>query len=282
MKRALLLIVLLGALQGNVLAAKSFTVEGANGAPVIDLTTTVVNEVPAGFALDLMRHFRMRHIDPRRSYIHTHGIEDWKTLFEHAGFRNALIACEVPIAVEDPNWDPGDVRYNVVRWTPSGRQSAMGHAVIDPRSGEVISSHAIFRRDVLRLAETWYFTQVASLGPRASTLPLPKEVIGDMVRHSVSHETGHAFGLRHNFKGHSASSVAQLRDKEWKRTWGNSASLMDYSRLNYGAQPSDDAYLLPRFGPYDYLAIEWGYRQTSAQLHFAIARRQWDHGRPGV
>ncbi|MSQ58235.1 MAG: hypothetical protein EXR36_00885 [Betaproteobacteria bacterium] len=31
--------------------------------------------------------------------------------------------------------------------------------------------------------------------------------------------------------------------------------------MNYVAQPGDNAYLLPRFGPYDYFAIEWGYRQ---------------------
>ena len=31
-------------------------------------------------------------------------------------------------------------------------------------------------------------------------------------------------------------------------------------RLNYVAQPGDNAYLLPKFGPYDYFAIEWGYK----------------------
>ncbi|MSQ58236.1 MAG: hypothetical protein EXR36_00890 [Betaproteobacteria bacterium] len=115
-----------------------------------------------------------------------------------------------------------------MRWTPSGRQNAMGPAVIDPRSGEVISSHAIFWHDVLRLAETWYFTQISPLDPRASKLPLSKEIIGDMLRYIVSHEICHALGLRHNFKGHSAYSVAQLRDPEWTRKWGNSASIMDY------------------------------------------------------
>ena len=152
------------------------------------------------------------------------------------------------------------MRYNVVRWTPSGRQNAMGPAVIDPRSGEVISSHAIFWHDVLRLVETWYFTQVGPLDPRARRLPLPPEITGELLRYIVTHEIGHALGLRHNFKGHSAYSVAQLRSREWTEKWGNSASIMDYSRLNYVAQPGDNAYLLPKFGPYDYFAIEWGYR----------------------
>ncbi len=363
--------------------------EGSGGESQIDVTSVFTSEVPAGFALDLMRHFHMRAVDPKRSYVQTvkafpgsidvrfyqtwmadpaelrtatdnedrpatlgfifhasilalpqtpmrgryaddrvgyftvpfddygtgeqgrvrrayiqryrlekkdpsaevsetvkpivfylshevpdqwrpyikRGIEDWQKVFENAGFRNAIIARDAPTLQEDPNWDPEDVRYNVVRWTPSGRQNAMGPAVIDPRSGEVISSHAIFWHDVLRLAETWYFTQVGPLDPRAQKLPLPEEITGEMLRYIVMHEIGHALGLRHNFKGHSAYTVAQLRSRDWTEKWGNSASVMDYSRLNYVAQPGDNAYLLPKFGPYDYFAIEWGYKQLT---HIAV------------
>ncbi len=191
------------------------------------------------------------------------GIEDWQKVFEKAGFSNAIQTRDAPGPEEDPNWDPEDVRFNVIRWTPSGRQNAMGPAVVDPRSGEVISSHAIFWHDVLRLVETWYFTQVGPLNPKAQKLPLPDDVIGDMLRYVVSHEIGHALGLRHNFKGHSAYTVAQLRDPVWTNKWGTSASIMDYARLNYVAQPGDNAGLLPKFGPYDFFAIEWGYRQFS-------------------
>ena len=76
----------------------------------------------------------------------------------------------------------------------------------------------------------------------------------------MTHEIGHALGLRHNFKAHSAYSVAQLRSKSWTERWGTSASIMSYARFNYVAQPGDDANLIPKFGPYDYFAIEWGYK----------------------
>jgi len=42
------------------------------------------------------------------------------------------------------------------------------------------------------------------------------------------------------------------------------ATLMDYSRFNYVAQPEDSIppeYLLPKVGPYDFFAVHWGYAQ---------------------
>ena len=196
-----------------------------------------------------------------RRYI-KQGIEAWQGPFEKVGFRKAIIAREAPTHEEDPDWDPEDVRYSVIRWTPSPRENAMGPAVVDPRSGEVLSSHAIFWHDILRLGETWYFTQVGALDPRAHKLPLPDEVMGEIVSYITTHEVGHALGLRHNFKAPSAVSVQQLRSREWTEKWGTSTSIMSYARFNYVAQPGDNAQLFPKFGPYDYFAIDWGYRQV--------------------
>jgi hypothetical protein len=142
----------------------------------------------------------------------------------------------------------------------------MGAAVVDPRSGEVVSSHTIFWHDILRLLETWYFTQASPLDPRAQKLPLPSDVMGELLRYVVRHEIGHALGLRHNFKASSVVTPTQLRDPAWTKEWGTSASTMSYARFNYVAQPGDGAALLPRFGPYDYFAIDWGYRVFPGNL----------------
>jgi len=187
-------------------------------------------------------------------------VERWREPLEQAGFKNAIIVKDAPTADEDPDWDLGDLRYSVIRWAPGPREKALGPAVVDPRSGEVISSHTLVWHDVLRLVEVWYFTQVGPLDPRATKLPLPDDLEGELLAYVVSHEIGHALGLRHNFKAHSAYSVEQLRSREFTHKYGNSASIMDYSRFNYVAQLGDDAYLLPKIGVYDRFAIDWGYR----------------------
>ena len=42
---------------------------------------------------------------------------------------------------------------------------------------------------------------------------------------------------------------------------GTEASIMDYGRFNYVAQPGDKAALIPKIGPYDFFAVEWGYKE---------------------
>ena len=57
--------------------------------------------------------------------------------------------------------------------------------------------------------------------------------------------------------------MEKLRDKAWVEAHGHTASIMDYARFNYVAQPEDgigERGLFPRIGDYDKWAIKWGYQ----------------------
>jgi uncharacterized protein DUF4953/uncharacterized protein DUF5117/uncharacterized protein DUF5118 len=192
------------------------------------------------------------------------GVEDWQPVFEKAGFKNAIFCKPAPSAMDDPNWDPEDARYSVIRWVADPTQNAMGPHVHDPRSGEVISAHIIFWHDILKLVQQWYFVQCGAVDPRARHLPLPDELTGELLRYVATHEVGHTLGLRHNHRASSAFTIAQLRDPKFTDKYGTNASIMSYGRFNYVAQPGDGVRnLIPKLGPYDYFAIEWGYKPIS-------------------
>ena len=187
-------------------------------------------------------------------------VEDWNPAFEQAGFKNAIVCKVAPTVQEDPNWDPEDARYSVIRWAPTATENAMGPHLSDPRTGEILSAHIIVWHNVMKLAQTWYFTQVGDLDPNAAKLPFSNELTGRLMQYVVSHEVGHTLGLRHNHKASSAYTVEQLRSKEFTDKYGDEASIMDYGRFNYVAQPGDNANLIPILAPYDKFAIEWGYK----------------------
>ena len=189
------------------------------------------------------------------------GINDWQAAFEKAGFKNAIVGKEWP--ENDRTMSMEDARFSVIRYFASDVENAYGPNVADPRSGEILESHIGWYHNVMKLVHDWYMIQTAAVDPRARRMKYDEALMGDLIRFVSSHEVGHTLGLRHNMGSSSKTPVEKLRDKAWVEANGHTASIMDYARFNYVAQPEDNISpkgLYPRIGDYDKWAIMWGYK----------------------
>lgn len=67
------------------------------------------------------------------------GVLAWNEAFEKAGFSNALT---VKVQPDDADWDAGDIRYNVLRWTssPNPPFGGYGPSLKNPKTGEIIGA----------------------------------------------------------------------------------------------------------------------------------------------
>ncbi|HYJ37383.1 MAG TPA: DUF5117 domain-containing protein, partial [Chitinophagaceae bacterium] len=63
----------------------------------------------------------------------------WNEAFEKAGFKNAVVMKIMP---DNADWDPADIRYNVIRWVSSANPpyGAIGPSFVNPKTGQIIGS----------------------------------------------------------------------------------------------------------------------------------------------
>ena len=208
-----------------------------------------------------------------RDYI-KEGVLAWNEAFEAAGFSNAIV---VKIQPDDAEWDAGDIRYNVLRWTssPNPMFGGYGPSFTNPRTGEILGADIMLewiyltaRVNVDQVFNDSHNHKNCSAGSHmqeglllADSLDLndPK-IIEQGIKRLALHEVGHTLGLNHNFKASYLHNNEDVHNSEITSKTGVTASVMEYPAINLapvGVEQGD--YYDVRPGPYDVWAIRYGY-----------------------
>lgn len=219
---------------------------------------------------------------------------EWNEAFEAAGFKNAVA---VKIQPDDADWDAGDIRYNVLRWTssPTPPFGGYGPSFVNPRTGQILGADIMLEYvfitnnirleklieagtlnaedDLLQQPENYcslgdYLHQSALFGVQQlkandATTEEISEFIKSSLYYLVLHEMGHTFGLNHNMKSSQLYSPLEINNKELTSKTGLIGSVMDYPAANISLDKSKQGqYFTTKPGPYDKWAVEYGYSQA--------------------
>ena len=184
---------------------------------------------------------------------------EWNKAYARIGILDAIKVVPQP---DDPNFDPDDFRYNVIRWLNEARPGfgADSQTLFNPRTGEEIRTGVIVSAvEGSNPYSTWKYTVDPTRYGR-TTDPVPAKFIHDSIFAALVHEMGHNQGMQHNFIGHEAYTAAQLQSEQFTSARGVTSSVMEYAPLNLWPRGVNQGeYFQTTLGPYDYYAIKYGY-----------------------
>ena len=215
----------------------------------------------------------------------------WNQAFLPLGISNAVVVKDQP---NDPNFDPDDIRYNVIRWlTEEQGGFAEAQLLYNPYTGEMIKSGVVIDSDLMRYGKFDYPVRVQSIAGKSLTAQMaddyaagerqqfsygmaalslmsgtngyyvPEKFANEFLESIVLHESGHDFGLRHNYIGSEAYTAAELRSPAFTQRHGVATSVMEYSPMNIWPKGHGQGeYFQTVLGPYDYYVIHWGYARV--------------------
>ena len=184
---------------------------------------------------------------------------EWNKAYAKIGILDAIKVQPQP---SDPNFDPDDYRYNVIRWLNEANPQfgADSQTLFNPETGEEIRTGVIVSAVE---GSNPYFVWKYIVDPTRNgrtTDPVPAKFVHDSVFAALVHEMGHNQGLQHNFIGHEAYNAPQLQSESFTREHGVTSSVMEYAPLNLWPRGTNQGeYFQTTIGPYDYYAIKYGY-----------------------
>ena len=196
------------------------------------------------------------------------GVLAWNAAFEKAGFKHAL---RVKMADSETVLEE---QRAVIAYDLSEAGIRTGYT-FHPKTGEILSCRVNIGHGFLP-KELWrYLLECGTVDERIRKDVFHPDVAGEILRSKMTWAVGSVLGLKENLAGSVAYSAEEVKNVTWLKTRGYTASIMDNNPYNYAVQKSDKVTvkeLMPRLGEYDYLAIEWGYREFPASKNAYMDR----------
>ena len=196
------------------------------------------------------------------------GVLAWNAAFEKAGFKNAL---RVKMADSETVLEE---QRAVIAYDLSEAGIRTGYT-FHPKTGEILSCRVNIGHGFLP-KELWrYLLECGTVDERIRKDVFHPDVAGEILRSKMTRAVGSVLGLKENLAGSVAYTAEEVKNVTWLKARGYTASIMDNNPYNYAVQKSDKVTvkeLMPRLGEYDYLAIEWGYREFPASKNAYMDR----------
>ena len=166
----------------------------------------------------------------------TKAAEGWNDAFEHQNLGRPIKL--LPYS-SDSTFNSGDPLKNIISFANNMEQSVTVSNVIDPRTGEILSSRIRIPRNIVNNVRRNGITKMAEVDARYRTYYLPDDLLCEILQARVLTAFGRSLGLSTNLAGSAAYSPEQLRSPEFTQQNGISASVMDGMIYNYLAMPGD-------------------------------------------
>jgi hypothetical protein len=121
------------------------------------------------------------------------GIEMWNKAFEKIGFKDAIVAKQMP---DNARWDPADIRYNTIRWLTSYDAGfvGIGPSRVNPLTGQILDADILIDASFARYLKQQFESIVAQnerrLMPDLAQLAGVSNLCGYGIDSQLLEETG--------------------------------------------------------------------------------------------